>query len=836
MVDANENYSDAVDKARSFRSFVDQHRGGIKPNDHGNPNPLLRILPALYEGNFTVGQALSILFSGSPSDLSEEAVENALSTYLEPTDKAIEAISLVLGFPSDSVQDQIFQHNAVADPSRALEDENPYAEAGPSQQEITGKAGQRVYDKEGNVVGIKYDNVTYSQDESGQWVPEEQPVVDTESEYSVTQSEATIDGLRVRDINYVRDVFEQRGYEATPEEIKNILTDSRINELEGASEGSLEMVLSGEVGTYVNENTVNVKDLNRIFKEELGRRPTDEEVKQILGEGGRRATVQGSEDIVYDFITEATSLPEEPTSVLDLSTDQVKKNWETIKESLGQISSAVGKIIFGPDGMPTDVDEWLDWVDKTLEAQMGPGTAPWEQSPIVLTTAPGKGTWLDLKIPVNFEVNGNPIRIPLFDEDGNFVGSEDIKNAVVNAAGEVLGPLGEIGSILTDGDGNLIADIKDIGNVLLDDLTLGEDGTITGSSTASVLLGDLFFNEDGEWEEVPEVVDINADSTADEDGLGNTTDDDDLGLTDGDSDEEEDDTQPTSKPPAGRLITDQDGNPLYVVGADGNTYGLGEDGSSWEIISDSDADGDGGFSVLEGTTTFEDSDDGTKPAPKPPAGRLITDQDGNIISVAGADGNTYILSEDGSSWEVLSGGLDDGLGNGNGNGNDDDDDDDDDDGVVTVINDDDDGVIIDDDDDDDGNGLDTDDDDDDGNGLDTDEDDEEVVTPIVVPPDGVDGTPGIDGIDGIDGVDGVDGVDGIDGVDGVDGLVGEDGEDGATGATGAAGAAGRNATSGGYRGGFDYQLPQFVGVQYQPKDYTVELDRIINESLFKGMI
>ena len=40
----------------------------------------------------------------------------------------------------------------------------------------------------------------------------------------------------------------------------------------------------------------------------------------------------------------------------------------------------------------------------------------------------------------------------------------------------------------------------------------------------------------------------------------------------------------------------------------------------------------------------------------------------------------------------------------------------------------------------------------------------------------------------------------------------------------------------GYMGGLSYQLPQFVGVQYQPKDYTVELDRIINESLFKGMI
>ena len=40
----------------------------------------------------------------------------------------------------------------------------------------------------------------------------------------------------------------------------------------------------------------------------------------------------------------------------------------------------------------------------------------------------------------------------------------------------------------------------------------------------------------------------------------------------------------------------------------------------------------------------------------------------------------------------------------------------------------------------------------------------------------------------------------------------------------------------GYMGGLSYQLPGFVGVQYQPKDYTVELDRIINESLFGDMI
>jgi hypothetical protein len=39
-----------------------------------------------------------------------------------------------------------------------------------------------------------------------------------------------------------------------------------------------------------------------------------------------------------------------------------------------------------------------------------------------------------------------------------------------------------------------------------------------------------------------------------------------------------------------------------------------------------------------------------------------------------------------------------------------------------------------------------------------------------------------------------------------------------------------------YMGGVSYQLPGFTGVQYQPKDYTAELNRIINESLFKGMI
>jgi len=39
----------------------------------------------------------------------------------------------------------------------------------------------------------------------------------------------------------------------------------------------------------------------------------------------------------------------------------------------------------------------------------------------------------------------------------------------------------------------------------------------------------------------------------------------------------------------------------------------------------------------------------------------------------------------------------------------------------------------------------------------------------------------------------------------------------------------------GYMGGLSYQLPEFVGVYYQPKDYDTELNRIIQQSLFQGM-
>ena len=127
-----------------------------------------------------------------------------------------------------------------------------------------------------------------------------------------------------------------------------------------------------------------------------------------------------------------------------------------------------------------------------------------------------------------------------------------------------------------------------------------------------------------------------------------------------------------------------------------------------------------------------------------------------------------------------------------------------------------------------------------GDNADTDDDDESANNVVT---NGVDGKDGIDGIDGKDGIDGIDGKDGKDGVDGRDGDKGDKGDKGDTGETGATGATGARGARGlpgasnrqGFMGGLSYDLPGFIGVEYQPKDYMVELNRIIGESLFEGM-
>jgi len=460
--------------------------------------------------------------------------------------------------------------------------------------------------------------------------------------------------------------------------------------------------------------------------------------------------IGGTELTEVDATAESTyTLPEnEPVDVTELTEEQQTDIWDEIEKALKKIPGAVGKVIFGPDGMPTSVDEWIEWVDKTLQAQMGPENLPF---PIVITTNPNEGTWIDLKIPVNFDVNGAPIRIPLFDEDGNFVSSEELGKAWVNAKGQILGPLGEIGEIFLDEDKNLTLDLGDLKDVLLEDLTLNPDGSVTGSTAGEILVGKWFFNPDsGEWEEEdepPPETSTEAGETTPE----TTTDVEevpppkDLPIV---GEEEDEETPPPTKKGRveGRVITDKEGN---VVGIDRSDVVVG----------------DGGVSVLPGTTTVNE-----------PVEDPIKEDD--VWNRGGGVGTTLEPAEVGE--ELF---LEEPVATTQ-------------DPVVTTQ----DPVVT--------------------------TEDPVVGGPVItegVPEDPIVGGPVIVEQGPEDPLVGTD--------DPIveDPLVG-------TLSGGGGGGGGGGLGSGGYMGGLSYGLPPFVGVQYQPKDYTAQLNRIINESLFKGMI
>jgi hypothetical protein len=670
-------------------------------------------------------------------------------------------------------------------------------EEGPGQKEIFTR-GQRVYTKDGKLASVRYDGVVYVPDDTGKLVPKEQPEVRADGGVTILPAETLIDGLNARDINYVRNLFEQRGYEATPEEIKKIVTNSRINDLEeGASQGSIEVILSGEVGTYVNENTVNIKDLYRIFQAELGRRPTTEEVNELIG--GTRSSVQGSEDFVTDYInTTVAPRPEGTVDLKELNEDQLSTFWPEIKESLEGLSETVKNVLFGTGGPPSTLGELLD--------SIGEGIMEGLKGPIAVTFDPNEGVTLDLKIPVGFEINGTSIQIPIFDEEGNLVTGEELKEVFVDAAGRLWdstgGVLQEIGEIFTDGSGNIVVDIIDAGQAVLEGIGLSEDGALVGTLVEAAI-GDFQYDPGtGEIiEEVQASVDDLGLDEGEEDGLADTVgeetdvppsvDPDDsqdgLGLT------EEDDTEElilTEAPPleAPPVFTEDSQRIVDPIGSVGNTtevYSDDEDDTRQEESVEIPLD------TVEETELFEEEvieEDDTRQEESVEI-PLDTVEETELTE------EVVIEEDDTKQEESVEIPLD----------------------TVEETELTEDTVVITDDDD----SGDTDEQppltvgDDSG---DTDEqppltvgDDDETPEepPLVGPPGDDNETPEEPPLVGPPGADGVDG---------------------------AAGAAGAPGSRGGYMGGLSYQLPQFVGVQYQPKDYTVELNRIINESLFKGMI
>jgi hypothetical protein len=497
--------------------------------------------------------------------------------------------------------------------------------------------------------------------------------------------------------------------------------------------------------------------------------------------------IGGTELTEVDATAESTyTLPEnEPVDVTKLPTEDQIAIWPQIKEALSKIPSTVGEILFGPDGMPTSVDEWIEWVDETLQAQMGPSNLPYPTLPfpIVITYDSDKGTWVDLKIPVSFDANGNPIRIPLFDEDGNFVGGEAIGESV---RGQVLGPLE---GVFIDEQGNLTIDLPKLGEQVLTDVRVTSDGKLTGTAAT---LGRVFFNTGtGEWEEEDDEPPPETSTEAGETTPETTTDVEeapppkDLPIVG----EDEEETPPPTKggKVGGRVITDKEGNvveinrPDVIVGNGGETVLPGTITENEPVDNRLDDDiwnRGGGVG-----TTSEPAEVGEELFEDP----VVTTQDPVVTTQ-----DPVVTTED----PVVTT----------------------EDPVVTTQ----DPVVT--------------------------TEDPVVGGPVItegVPEDPEVGGPVIDEGGPEDPLVGTDDPiveDPLVGTDDPiveDPLVGTSVEDPLVGTSSGGGGGGggkRGLESGGYMGGLSYNLPGFVGVQYQPKDYTVELNRIINESLFKGMI
>ena len=119
-------------------------------------------------------------------------------------------------------------------------------------------------------------------------------------------------------------------------------------------------------------------------------------------------------------------------SNVPISEDQlnthVKESIElNIQYQIERITTPIRNLIFGtgPGGKPKTV---LEIMDEILE-QRAAGPAGMGV-PIKVTFDPAQGTWAELKIPVPFPVNGPPIKVPLYDAEGNYIGP--------SSAGELL--------------------------------------------------------------------------------------------------------------------------------------------------------------------------------------------------------------------------------------------------------------------------------------------------------------------------------------------------------------------------------------------------------------
>ena len=195
---------------------------------------------------------------------------------------------------------------------------------------------------------------------------------------------------------------------------------------------------------------------------------------------------------------EAEQLAEIKTGIAE--TAQKQELWEEqILPALEAGGDFVKTALFGtaPSGGPKSTTAMFEeWMERSLNDLKGP---------ITLTVDPEEGLLLEIMIPVNFEVNGEPLKIKIFDEDGNFVGVEEIKEAFFDPDKGVWGrikdgvfePIKDIFDPEDTDSRTAVERIFDAAESIIVQTGLGgvEQGGWLGEVLTAEILGPYFFDE-----------------------------------------------------------------------------------------------------------------------------------------------------------------------------------------------------------------------------------------------------------------------------------------------------------------------------------------------------
>ena len=157
----------------------------------------------------------------------------------------------------------------------------------------------------------------------------------------------------------------------------------------------------------------------------------------------------------------------------------------TLSEQLQSVGQGVLDILFG-EGKSVEqiLQEQVDQIEANINA-------PWLQGSIIsVTHDPEVGVFASIRFPVPLPVNGPPIIIPLFDQDGNYEGGRplDMANVVINQAGEMLDETRKrIGQIATSAGGT-VAQIFGADGAIVNTARLAQLGVdAAGNPTYGVL-------------------------------------------------------------------------------------------------------------------------------------------------------------------------------------------------------------------------------------------------------------------------------------------------------------------------------------------------------------